>query len=247
MNNILKSVCILLSCVAWLPVSLHAAVPARGSLSSFIDSSRRSKDVLLNSPRYDKKARVFFLCYLGYNVKDDLEAAVSPFVPVYDEIYQSGAELILYLDSPPEQLDNKKMKSRGKKGGAGSLQVIKCPIVNVFQSKTRDVLFRKDARGKEYSYGTYELRAVDAKGNPLAYFNLDKGTVAMRDARTGDKKTIGTGSYCGNDWIGPAILASYKELLAAPSQAGTGEEEAVPEKKVKKKSGKRKGASKSKL
>lgn len=240
MNNILKLACVILGFATWLPLSLQAA-----SLSSFIDAGRRSKDVVLNSPRYDKKARVFFLCYLGYNVKDNLEAAVSPLVPVYDEIYQSGAEMILYLDSPPDQKENKKEKTRGKK----SAQLIKCPIVNVFDSKTRDALFKKDARGKEHSYGTYELRAVDAQGVPLAYFNLDKGSIAMRDARTGEKKNIGSDSYSGNEWIGPAILASYKELVAGLSQtdASAAADEAEPKKKAKKKSGKkRKGSSKAK-
>lgn len=240
MNYIQKLACISLCLATWLPSSLQAA-----SLSSFIDAGRRSKDVVLNSPRYDKKAKVFYLFYLGYNVRDNLEAAVSPMVPVYDEIYQSGADLILYLDSPPEQNADKKDKSRGKKNA----QIIKCPIVNIFQSKTRDALFKKDAQGKEYSYGTYELRAVDAQGNPLAYFSLNNGTIAMRDARTGEKKDIGSGSYSGNDWAGPAILASYKELVASLSMdaASMNADEEEPKKKPKKKSGKkRKGSSKAK-
>lgn len=222
MNNILKSICIILSLASMAPSTLQAA-----SLASFIDSSRRSKDVVLNSPRYDKKARVFFLCYLGYNVKDNLESAVDPLVPVYDEIYQSGADLILYLDAPPEQKDNKKNKSRGKKNA----QQIKCPIINVFDSRTRDTLFKKDARGKEHSYGTYELRAVDSQGEPLAYFNLDKGSIAMRDARTGEKKIIGSGSYSGREWTGPAILASYKELVAACAPSDADKKESAPKKK----------------
>lgn len=234
MNNILKLTCVILGFATWLPLSLQAA-----SLSSFLDSSRRSKDVLLNAPKYDKKARVFFLCYLGYNVKDKLEEAVSPMVPVYDEIARSGAELILYLDSPPDQKESKKDKARGKKNA----QLIKCPIVNVFNSKTRDALFKKDARGKEHSYGTYELRAVDADGSPLAYFSLDNGSIAMRNARTGDKKTLGNGSHSGNEWVGPAILASYKDLVAGLSSADAAPEadkaDSEPKKKAKKKSGKK--------
>lgn len=230
MKNFLKHACIILGYACWLPLSLQAA-----SLSSFIDAGRRGKDFLLNSPKYDKKAKVFFLCYLGYNVRDNLEAAVSPMVPVCDELHRSGAELILYLDSPPGQKENKK-SPRGRKGAS----LIKCPIVNVFDAKTRDALFKKDARGKEYSYGTYELRAVDAQGEPLAYFNLDNGSIAMRDARTGEKKTIGTGCYSGNEWVGPAILASYKDLVAEFSQADAASE---PEKKSKTKPGQRRKSS----
>ena len=233
--------CLFLCAAAWLTPALQAAVPARGSIASLIEAGRRGKGVVLNSPKYDKKAKVFFLCYLGYNVKDRLEAAAEPLVPVHDEIYQSGAELVLYLDFPPEQKDDKKKKPRGKRGAAGGSQVINCPIVNVFDSKTRDVLFKKDARGKEHSYGTYELRAVDAKGNPLAYFNLDKGSIAMRDARTGEKKILGSESYSGSEWVGPAILASYKELVGtpdSPANARPDTDKAAPEKK---KAGKKRG------
>lgn len=241
MKSILRLCCCLLCLATWLPTMLQAAVPTRGGISSYIESSRRSKGVLLNAPKYDKKAKVFYLCYLGYNVKDRLESAVSPLVPVCDEISQSGAELVLYLDFPPGQKDDGKKKPRGKRGAAGGAQVINCPIVNIFESKTRDALFKKDAQGKEYSYGTYELRAVDANGTPLAYFRLDKGSIAMRDARTGEKKVLGTESYSGSEWMGPAILASYKELvdqLTAPTDTRSDADKPKPEKK---KSGKKRG------
>lgn len=72
----------------------------------------------------------------------------------------------------------------------------------------------------------------------------------MRDAETGDKKSVGTGSYNGNKWIGPAILASYQELVekVSPQKASTetlsdksdNGEKAQPAKKEKKKSTKKK-------
>ncbi len=250
MNHFLKLSCLLLGLMTWWPVALHAA-PARKSVAAFIESSRRSKGVLVNSPRYDKNAKVFFLHYLGYNMhqNDKLEAATRPLVPVYKEISGSGAELIIYLDFPPEQQgEGRKDKSKGNKARGSGSQGIKCPVVNIFESKAREALFKKDARGKEYSYGTYDLRAVDADGVPLAYFSLDNGSIVMRDAETGETKTIGSGSYTGNAWIGPAIQASCKDMLAKAdpesSQAESDDDKRKQKKKARKKSTrKRKGDS----
>lgn len=220
-----------------LSAPLQAAVPARGAVAGLIEAGRRGKGYVINTPKYDRKAKVFFLYFLGYNVKDRLDEVTHPLIPTYKEIERSGAELILYLDFPPEQNDNAG-KSRIKKGkkrddaGSGSL---KCPIVNIYHAKAREVLFQKDARGKEYSYGTYELRAVNAAGKPLAYFKCEHGSIVMLDAQTGDRKEIGTGSYTGSDWVGPAILSAYRELIenVSPpdSSADDARQESEPSKK----------------
>ena len=112
----------------------------------------------------------------------------------------------------------------------------------MYHSEAREALFKKDARGKEQSYGTYDLRATDAMGIPLAYFSYENGEIMMRDAETGEKKSIGSGSYSGNAWVGPAILDSYRELVAKvspetkASEASAGGE---AETKTGKKSGKK--------
>ena len=113
------------------------------------------------------------------------------------------------------------------------------------------MLFKKDARGKEQSYGTYELRATDANGVPLGYFSYENGEMVMRDAETGEKKTIGKGSYTGNAWVGPAILASYEELVArvspekvAAESSEAGEDTVPKSKKKSKKKSSRKRKSK---
>jgi hypothetical protein len=137
---------------------------------------------------------------------------------------------------------NKKGKPRRNATAEKRSLSIKCPVINVYHSEAREALFKKDARGKEQSYGTYDLRATDAKGTPLAYFSYENGEIMMRDAATGEKKSIGSGSYSGNAWVGPAILASYRELVAKvspetkTSEASAGGE---PEKKPGKKSGKK--------
>ncbi len=185
---------------------------------------------MVNTPRYDQKAKVFFLFYLGYNAHqgDKLESITSPLIPVHEKLSGSGAELVMYLDFPPEQkgvsTDNKKGKARRKTATEQRSLSIKCPVINVYHSEAREALFKKDARGKEQSYGTYDLRATDAKGIPLAYFSYENGEIMMRDAETGEKSSIGKGSYKGNEWVGPAILTSYQELVAEVSPEKTSTE-----------------------
>lgn len=83
----------------------------------------------------------------------------------------------------------------------------------------------------------------------MAYFSYENGEMMMRDAEIGEKVSIGKGSYNGNEWVGPAILATYQELVAkaAPGKVITEEKpaespdvEKLPAlKKVKKKSDKK--------
>lgn len=238
-----KLLCIFLGLLTCLSAPLQAAAP---SVSGLIEAGRRGKGYVINTPKYDRKAKVFYLCYLGYNVKDRLEEVSAPLIPTHEKINHSSAALILYLDFPPEQNDNgasaEKNKKKGKSRSTGNGS-IPCPIVNIYHAKARETLFQKDARGKEYSYGTYDLRAVNAAGKPLAYFSYTKDTITMLDAQSGERKEIGTGSYSGNEWIAPAILASYKDLLKQVSPSNSSDEatqvETEAPKKKKKKSGKK--------
>ena len=249
MFHSLKQCCILMGlvcCFSWLPQA-HAA--KADSIAAFIKANRNDAGVVVNSPQYDQKAKVFFLIYLGYNAHqgDKLDSISKPFVPVCRTLTGSGAELVMYLDFPPEQKDAAAAGKKGKARRGASAErrtlAVKCPVVNVFHKEARDALFKKDARGKEQSYGTYDLRATDASGVPLGYFSYENGEIMMRDAGTGEKKSIGKGSYTGNAWVGPAILASYEELVARVSpEKGAAEsseagEDAEP--KAKKKSGKK--------
>lgn len=248
MFHFLKRCSLLLGVASCLALTTQAYAAKAGSISDFIKSSRRGAGVVVNTPRYDQNAKVFFLFYLGYNMhqQDKLELVTKPLIPVHKKLTGSGAELVMYLDFPPEQKEapakNKKGKPRRNATAEKRSLSIKCPVINVYHSEAREALFKKDARGKEQSYGTYDLRATDAKGTPLAYFSYENGEIMMRDAATGEKKSIGSGSYSGNAWVGPAILASYRELVAKffpetkASESGAGGE---PEKKPGKKSGKK--------
>lgn len=243
----------LVSCLSLTP---QALAEKSDSIADFIKSNRRGTGSVVNTPKYDQNAKVFFLIYLGYNThqQDKLESVTKPLVPVHKKLAGSGAELVMYLDFPPEQkgsaAKNKKDKARRNTNTEKRTLSIKCPVINVYHKEAREALFKKDARGKEQSYGTYDLRATDAKGIPLAYFSYENGEITMRDAETGDKKSVGTGSYNGNEWIGPAILASYQELVekVSPQKASTetltdksdNGEKAQPAKKEKKKSTKKK-------
>lgn len=247
MFRFLKRCSILLGAVSALALAPQAHASKTDSIADFIKDNRRNAGVVVNTPKYDQNAKVFFLFYLGYNThqQDKLEAVTKPLIPVYKKMTGSGAELVMYLDFPPEQND---ASTKNKKGKAKRTLTIKCPVINVFHSEAREALFKKDARGKEQSYGTYELRAVDAKGIPMAYFSYKNGEVIMRDATTGDMKTIDNGSYNGNEWVGPAILATYQELVAkvapekdaaeTPAESADSEDKAA-KKKAKKKSGKK--------
>ena len=240
MYQYLKFCCIFLGLLTCLSVPLQAASP---SVSGMIEAGRRGKGYVINTPKYDRKAKVFFLCYLGYNVKDRLGEVCAPLIPTHKEIERSGAALVLYLDFPPEQNGNEgksgKNKKKGKSRGSAASGSIPCPVVNIYHAKAREALFQKDARGKEYSYGTYDLRAVNASGKPLAYFKYANDAITMMDAQTGNMKEIGTGSYSGNEWVGPAVLASYKELLEQVSPADASDEETREESKPVKKSKKK--------
>lgn len=229
MSHFLKQCSILLGSVICFTSVPQAYAAKADSIASFIKSSRRASGVVVNTPKYDQNAKVFFLFYLGYNAHqgDKLESLSKPLIPVCKQLTGSGAELVLYLDFPPEQkigaTGNKKGKARRHATTEKRALTIKCPVINVYHGEARDALFKKDARGKEQSYGTYDLRATNAKGIPLAYFSYEKGEIMMRDATTGEKNAIGKGNYNGNEWVGPAILASYQELVekAAPTKKST--------------------------
>lgn len=254
MSRFLKHCSILLGLAACFSLTPQVHAAKASSLADFINSNRRGSGIVVNTPKYDRNARVFFLFYLGYNShqQDKLEAVTKPMIPVYKKMAGSGAELVMYLDFPPEQqADSAKLK-KGKARRTATTDkralTIKCPVINVYHSEAREALFKKDARGKEQSYGTYDLRAVDAKGIPLAYFSYENGEIMMRDATTGEKKSIDNGSYSGNEWVGPAILASYRDIVAkldpdnasteSPAPSAADEENPAP-KKSKKKSGKK--------
>ena len=253
----LKRCCLVLgmvSCFACLP---QAQAAKADSIADFIKANRNDAGVVVNSPKYDQKAKVFFLFYLGYNAHqgDKMDSNSKPLVPVCKKLTGSGAELVMYLDFPPEQKDAAAAGKKGKARRGASAErrtlAVKCPVVNIFHKEARDVLFKKDARGKEQSYGTYELRATDANGVPLGYFSYENGEMVMRDAETGEKKTIGKGSYTGNAWVGPAILASYEELVArvspekvAAESSEAGEDTVPKSKKKSKKKSSRKRKSK---
>ena len=225
----LKQCSMLLGLAACLSTAPQVYAAKASSIAGFIKSNRREAEIVVNTPTYDSKAKVFFLFYLGYNAHqgDKLESLSKPLIPVCKKLTGSGAELVMYLDFPPEQKNgatgNKKGKARRNAASEKRALTIKCPVINVFHSEARAALFKKDARGKEQSYGTYDLRATNAKGIPLAYFSYEKGEIMMRDATTGEKNAIGKGSYHGNEWVGPAILASYQELVekAAPTKKST--------------------------
>ena len=258
MFHFLKRCSLLLGVVSCLSLAPQSHATSADSISDFIKANRRGAGAVVNSPKYDQNAKVFFLFYLGYNThqQDKLESVSKPLVPVHKKLAGSGAELVMYLDFPPEQKEpaakNKKGKARRNAATEKRTLTIKCPVVNVFHREVREALFKKDARGKEQSYGTYELRATDAKGIPLAYFSYEKGEITMRDASTGEKSSIASGSYNGNEWVGPAILASYKELVAKVSPAkdsaetqpaeSAGDDEGLPIKKSKKKTVKKRKA-----
>ena len=237
MHHVLKLTCMLLGLMSCLPAPAQADVPARKSIPALIESGRRGSGIVINTPKYDQKAKVFFLCYLGYNVhqKDKLEEATRPLLPVCKELQSSGAELVAYLDFPPEQNSDKKNKSRRNTSREFRSLTFKKPIVNLYHAEARNTLFKKDARGMEYSYGTCELRAVDTHGTPLAYFNLDNGTIVMRDAQTGEKTNIGKEHYSNNKWLSAAILATYKDLVAQTSPEQAVQDEPGQKKKAEKK------------
>ena len=257
MFHFLKQCSILLGLVSCISVAPQAYAAKSDSIADFIKSSRRGAGIVVNTPKYDQNAKVFFLFYLGYNShqQDKLESITKPLIPVHKKMAGSGAELVMYLDFPPEQkasgANDKKGKARRPATTDKRTLTVKCPVINVFHSEAREALFKKDARGKEQSYGTYDLRATDAKGIPLAYFSYEKGEMMMRDASTGEKKSIGKGSYTGNEWVGPAILATYQELVdkVAPqkdtaeeqaSESGDGEVSPAKKKSKKKSAKKRK-------
>lgn len=252
----MKSLQIIISCLLVLCAIFHtpaAAAPAKREIPAFIDANRRNKDFFFNSAKYDPEAKVYYLCYIHtpYS-KSAFDEATRYLIPVYKKIFNRSAELILmfkYSDSDQEEYERYKRNSFRINLPAECKHLsLRCPIVNVFHNEVRKALLKAGA-SSHYSSPSYpNLRAVNADGTPLAYFYLEDDSIAMRDANLKTKRYIKESGFNTEEWMGTAILTSYKELVAkveaeeAPAEAKA-ETEPKVEKKSKKKESKKKASS----
>ena len=116
MFSFLKQCSILLGLVCGLSMAPQAPAATQDSIADFIKAHRREPGIVVNTPKYDPNATVFFLFYLGYNAhhQDKIEAITKPLIPVHKKMAGSGAELVMYLDFPPEQKNGATGNKKGK-------------------------------------------------------------------------------------------------------------------------------------
>ena len=226
------------------------AAPEKREIPAFIDANRRNKDYIFNNGKYDPNAKVFFLCYIHDQYsKDALEEATRYLVPVYKKIFGRGADLIImftYSDRDKEQYEKYKRNSYRINLPAECRHLpLRCPIVNVFHKDVRKALIKPTPSGTTYSESYPYLRAVNADGKPIAFFYQSNDTIYMNDGNYRNKRELQATGFDTEEWMGAAILASFKELVdKVTKEEAPAETEAQPEaeKKQKKKSGKKDGA-----
>ena len=238
-------ICILSIC-SWLSVS-KAATPEKREIPAFIDANRRNKDYIFNTGKYDPNAKVFFLCYIHDQYsKSALEEATRYLVPVYKKIFGRGADLIImftYSDRDKEEYERYKRNSYRINLPAECRHLpLRCPIVNVFHKDVRKALIKPTPSGTTYNESYPYLRAVNADGKPIAFFHQSNDTIYIHDGNYRNKRELQVTEFDTEEWMGAAILASFKDLVdkvtkeEAPTEAAAQPE---AEKKQKKKPGKK--------
>lgn len=223
---------------------------------ALIESSRRNKDLLFNSPKYDRYAKVYYLYYLS-NVysNTDFTKATEHLADLHKKMHCTGAELIVYVDYTEE--DAALYQKNRRFGYMANIPKrcrqlnAKCPFVNVYRREVRDKLFKdhQSPFGSEYSYSYPHLRAIDADGNALAYFMLSDHSVRMTTPTSKTPQLVVRGVRKESEWIVDAILATHSTLVkqAESMEASRQEQEDDEEADVKKKkkaAGKKKAAKK---
>lgn len=225
---------------------------------ALIESSRRNKDLLFNSPKYDRYAKVYYLYYLSNVYSNaDFTKATEHLAELHKKMHCTGAELIVYVDYTEE--DAALYQKNRRYGYMANIPKrcrqlnAKCPFVNVYRKEVRDKLFKehKSPFGSEYSYSYPHLRAIDADGNALAYFMLSDHSVRMTSPTRRTPQLVVRGVRKESEWIVDTILATHSTLvkqaesLEASRQEQEDDEDADVKKK-KKAAGKKKDASKKK-
>lgn len=236
---------LLLLILALLQSSIALAAPhkeAAGSVASFIEANRRNREVVLNNPKFDKYAKVFYVyrCSSSYSMRS-LKKYTESLTPAQRKIFNKGADLIILLDIDYERKEAKEQYFDAYKG-AKQLS-IKSPMLNEDNKKVRAEI-HKDAN---YRYST--LKAIDANGVVLATFSYYDDEIVQQNPKTLKRKVLVEGKFEYAEWPAEAILRSYKDLIAqvspntpAPPTAGTSDQPAGTTSKKKAKKSTRKSA-----
>lgn len=241
---------LLLFCCSGLIHPAQAA-PDKRAIPTFIDENRRNHDIIMNSAKYDPKAKVYFIYHTSTSrTEKGFEENTRFLIPAYKKIHHRGAELIIcirYTDEDAE--DYKKYKKYDYLTDIPQecrSFALKCPIVNSFNNKVRSALFKADKHGRGNYVSYPSLRAVDADGIPVAFFYPDNDSIAIYDCETRQRRVLVQSGFPTDEWPAHAILASFQDLVnkasqkEAPAEAaesqGTADEEAERPKKKKRKS-----------
>lgn len=226
---------ILLLILVCLYASIAQAAPHKGtagSIANFIEANRRNREVVLNNPKYDKYAKVFYVyrCHSSYSMKS-LKKYTEFLNPAQRKIFNKGADLIILLDINYERKEAKDQYFDAYKG-AKQLS-IKSPILNEDNKKVRNEIH------KDSTYRYYDLKAIDANGEVLATFSCYDDEIRQRDAKTRKERVIAEGKFEYTEWPVEAILRTYKDLVAQVSpvedKAATDKATEQPETKASKK------------
>ena len=192
----------------------------QGVIPALIEKNRQKKDVLLNAPQYNDKAKVYYLHYLSNIYSNaDFTRATSYLAGLHQKMQGSGAELILYVNYTRE--DAARYQKARKFGSATNIPRrcrqldVKCPIFNADKQNVRDALFRnhKSPYGAAYTFAYPHLRAIDANGKVLAYFMLSGRSVRMMQPHTRFSRLVVRDVQNETEWITDAILATHSFLI----------------------------------
>ena len=178
-----------------------------GSIANFIEANRRNREVVLNNPKYDKYAKVFYVyrCSYSYSMRS-LKKYTESLNPAQRKIFNKGADLIILLDIEYERKEAKDQYFDAYKG-VKQLS-IKSPILNEDNKKVRNEIHKDSS----YRYNT--LKAIDANGEVLATFSCYDDQITQRDTKTQKEKILVEGKFAYTEWPAEAILRSYKDLVA---------------------------------
>lgn len=232
-----KLLSIFLLALASLCIENTHAAPAKGSagtIADFIEANRRNREVVLNNPKYDKNAKVYYLYRLYYHgYKSSHFKAYTEFLTqAQRRIFNKGADLIVLLNVDEDKRESKERARNSyyhfdiyKEAKQSSL---KSPMLNSNNKKVRKELYKESDSG--YTYQSSTLIATDADGKTLATFSYYDKELKMTDVSTRKSKILAEGKFEARDWVVEAIIRSYKELVAQ----ATPPEEPPAEKPAKK-------------
>ena len=224
MKSFLHLLCLLLTSSILLPMEAYAAKYKRTDLRelpAFIEANKRKRDVIFNSPKYDKNAKVFYIYHVSRSYSSKYFEKDTDFLAeAYKKIFRKGAELIIHVEYSDEDAERTERYKKMKYYDATDIpklarqSSLKCPFLNSHKMAVRQILFQTKRNKSAISYSNSELRAANPDGEPIAFFSQVGDSIVMTDGDRNNRKILIQGGFSSATWQADVILASYKQLIA---------------------------------